>query len=146
MARRLHEPPTMKLNNSRGRGVGMVMRLVLISLTLAMGAVLALPTADCRCGPACDGRSHPAPAEKRSCCDDEVPTQPRPCACFHRAAPDPATLEMNAPAAVLPATAEAPPPDFDNQVKYEVLPPSNAWRADQARGSPLFLLHSVLLI
>jgi hypothetical protein len=136
----------MKLNNPGGWCVGLMMRLVLISLTLALGAVQALPMADCLCGPRCDGRTPAAAPETRSCCHDEAPAQPQPCACFHRAPPDPATLQLHAPPAIVPFAAETPSLVPGDSIHFDILPVSNSWRADQARGSPLYLLHSALLI
>jgi hypothetical protein len=136
----------MKLNNRRARRVERVMRPLVVALALVIGSVQALPAADCHCRPGCDGSAARSPSEPRSCCGDEIPAQPEPCACFHRAAPDPSTAMLNAPPANAPVAAEAPVIDFDAHVLREVLPLSNAWRAVQARGSPLHLLYSVLLI
>jgi hypothetical protein len=136
----------MKLNKPHRGRVDLLMRPALISMILAVGGVQFLRAADCHCGPACDGRTPPAAAETQGCCGDEAPIPPEPCGCFHRASPDPATLELNAPPASWPVAAEAPIVNFNARFLFEIVPLSDTWRTVQARGSPLFLLHSVLLI
>jgi len=122
------------------------MRTVLVTLALVIGTFQSLPAANCLCRPGCDGSTAHSPAETRSCCGDDVPVSPPPCACFHRAAPDPASLEVNAPPSIGPAATEAPTLEIDARFHLEIFTPSNSWRADRVRGSPLYLLHSVLLI
>jgi len=53
---------------------------------------------------------------------------------------------VNALPSIGPAATEAPTLEIDVRFHLEIFTPSKYWRADRVRGSPLYLLHSVLLI